>query len=159
MKLYCKDGIVVATHGDDQQVPASAYGDGVTVIAVPDSTVLEFAPGDEPHRYLAPAMVGAVLAEAVKSECSRRIFAVLKDVVTQTNINSYLLDLVMQRANGGALSVDQATDVATARALKAWVEQMQSDARAIIAGASADFGNDAHWTPPPAGGRDFANRF
>lgn len=32
MKLYCKDGIVLATHEDAQDVPASAYGDGVTIV-------------------------------------------------------------------------------------------------------------------------------
>lgn len=32
MKLYCRDGIVIATHDDDQDVPASAYGDGIVIV-------------------------------------------------------------------------------------------------------------------------------
>jgi hypothetical protein len=32
MKAYCKNGLVVATHDDDQNVDPSAYGDGVTVV-------------------------------------------------------------------------------------------------------------------------------
>lgn len=32
MKLYVRDGIVVARHDSSQNVPASAYGSGVTVV-------------------------------------------------------------------------------------------------------------------------------
>lgn len=32
MKLYCRDGYVVAWHEDYQDVPAAAYGDGVYVV-------------------------------------------------------------------------------------------------------------------------------
>jgi hypothetical protein len=41
MQLYCRAGVVIATHGDDQNVPASAYGDGVSIIPVPDGAVLQ----------------------------------------------------------------------------------------------------------------------
>lgn len=33
MKLYCKSGQVIAWHADDQVVPASAYGAGVTIVS------------------------------------------------------------------------------------------------------------------------------
>src|ERR1700712_2249735 len=32
MKAYCRNGIVIAWHDDEQNVDPSAYGDGVTVI-------------------------------------------------------------------------------------------------------------------------------
>ncbi|HEY2210285.1 MAG TPA: hypothetical protein VGH62_01455 [Bradyrhizobium sp.] len=32
MKAYCRNGIVVATHDDEQNVDPTVYGDGVTVI-------------------------------------------------------------------------------------------------------------------------------
>ena len=35
MRAYVRDGIVLATHDDAQNVPASAYGDGVEIITVP----------------------------------------------------------------------------------------------------------------------------
>ena len=34
MKAYCKNGVVIATHDDNQDVPASAYGDGVTIVSL-----------------------------------------------------------------------------------------------------------------------------
>lgn len=40
MRLYCRGGRVIATHSDTQLVPASAYGDGVVVMTVPDATIL-----------------------------------------------------------------------------------------------------------------------
>lgn len=43
MKLYVKDGIVVATHDDWQDVPTAVYGDGVTVQQV---AVWSGSPGD-----------------------------------------------------------------------------------------------------------------
>ncbi|ORE87750.1 hypothetical protein [Aurantimonas sp. 22II-16-19i] len=44
MRAYVKGGIVLATHEDDQNVPASAYGDGVEVVAVPAGVVV--TPGE-----------------------------------------------------------------------------------------------------------------
>ncbi len=32
MKLYCKDGVVIAWHDDGQNVPAAAYGEDVTIV-------------------------------------------------------------------------------------------------------------------------------
>lgn len=37
MKAYIKDAVVVATHDDGQSVPASAYGEDVIILTVPDS--------------------------------------------------------------------------------------------------------------------------
>lgn len=35
MKLYSKDGIVLAWHDDLQDVPASSYGEGVVILVAP----------------------------------------------------------------------------------------------------------------------------
>ena len=32
MKLYCKNGVVIATHDDNQDVPALAYGEGTVIV-------------------------------------------------------------------------------------------------------------------------------
>lgn len=32
MKLYVRDGVVIATHDDGQSVPASSYGTSVTIV-------------------------------------------------------------------------------------------------------------------------------
>ena len=37
MKAYIKDAVVVAMHDDGQAVPASAYGEGVIILSVPNS--------------------------------------------------------------------------------------------------------------------------
>lgn len=36
---YCKNGVVVATHDDDQDVPAARYGDGVSLVPISGSSV------------------------------------------------------------------------------------------------------------------------
>lgn len=99
------------------------------------------------------------LAALIKRECARRILAVLKDLATQANINSYLLDLTMIVAQGGQLSAQQSADVALSRAIKGWVVDMQDAARALAELDDATYADDAHWPAPPAGGRAFADRF
>lgn len=37
MKAYVKNGVVIATHDDWQEVPASEYGEEVTIYSVPNS--------------------------------------------------------------------------------------------------------------------------
>ena len=39
MKAYCRDGHVIATHDDEQNVPASAYGEGVTILTLANGAV------------------------------------------------------------------------------------------------------------------------
>lgn len=58
MKLYVKDGAVIATHDDGQDVPASAYGDGVTILPYPGSRVFE--PGEA-----APVLTDAEIAAGI----------------------------------------------------------------------------------------------
>ena len=99
------------------------------------------------------------LAPSVKAECGRRINAVLKDLPTQANITSAMVDLVDRRAAGLSLSADQEADVAMARALKEWVSEMRETCRAIILLADATYADDAHWPAAPAGARAFADRF
>lgn len=60
MLLYCRDGIVLATHADAQSVPASLYGAGVIVVPVPDGTTC--GPGD-PAPAVGPDMLTAYAAQ------------------------------------------------------------------------------------------------
>lgn len=46
MKAYCKNGVVIATHDDVTNVPASAYGSGVVVVPC-DAGVM--VGGDQPE--------------------------------------------------------------------------------------------------------------
>lgn len=63
MKLYCKDGVVIAWHDDGQDVPASAYGVGVAMMPFAGS-MKELARLGEPpadgatdtRPYLAPEL-------------------------------------------------------------------------------------------------------
>lgn len=58
MQLYCRNGVVIATHADDQSLPANAYGDGVRIIPfdgdlsrigpVPDAGQPDLRPFAEP---------------------------------------------------------------------------------------------------------------
>ena len=66
MKLYIQaqtiGGVeydaVIATHADDQDVPTSAYGADVSIMVVPDGTVLADIPGEEFYKQ-APALSDA----------------------------------------------------------------------------------------------------
>lgn len=69
MLLYCKGGVVLAWHGDDQIVDPAAYGSGVSVIPYAGSlTALgkvgpEPAPGEPDGRpYAAPAETAEAVA-------------------------------------------------------------------------------------------------
>ena len=48
MQLYCRNGVVLAWHDDGQAVPASAYGDGVTIIPYAGAISDLAKVGDEP---------------------------------------------------------------------------------------------------------------
>jgi len=41
MKAYCRGGLVLATHTDEQTVAASAYGEGVSIVTLPNGTLVE----------------------------------------------------------------------------------------------------------------------
>lgn len=52
MKLYMRENVVIATHDDNQDVPANAYGKGVTIVqhegSLADLSMLWDAP-EEPE--------------------------------------------------------------------------------------------------------------
>jgi len=58
MKLYCNQTTIVATHRDDQAVPASAYGAGIDVLTVADDYPLAHVGAVRPpaDAVLVPAM-------------------------------------------------------------------------------------------------------
>lgn len=80
-------------------MPASAYGDGVRVIAVPDGTVLERVPGEGPEEarpWAVPAvdlavLKGARIAEAW-AECERRCESEAVTVTTSAGTYAYGID-------------------------------------------------------------------
>lgn len=108
-----------------------------------------------PHGlYTSPA---AALAAGAKAECTRRIFAHLSDA-TQKNITAYAADLALT----GTLSSDQQADVATARAIRLWINGpagMQAACRALIAAGDATYAQDSHWPAWNAAWDAFVARF
>lgn len=51
MKVYFRNGVVIATHSDEQDIPAEVYGEGVTVET--------FAPGEDIDYPILSPEVGA----------------------------------------------------------------------------------------------------
>jgi len=99
----------------------------------------------------------AALADAIKAECSRRIFAVLSES-TQKNLTAYAVDLSLKLAAGDALTSIEVSDIGTARAARAWVQAMLAKCRTLVM-ASGDWKSDATWPPVPEGVAEIAARF
>ncbi len=103
------------------------------------------------------ATASDLLAPAIKTECSRRIRAVIKDDATQRNLTAYGADLVaVVSIDGGTLDSQQSTDLATIRATRLWVSAMLATCRTLIVAADATYADDAHWPAAPAGAADLA---
>jgi hypothetical protein len=85
---------------------------------------------------LAPQPV-AVTAQAVNAECQRRIYAALSDNA-QKNMTA--------NAAAGNLS---AADMAAWKEGVAWIAQMQTVCRALVAASDASYADDSHWPPCP----------
>lgn len=98
-------------------------------------------------------------AAAVKQECQRRIYAVLKNDQTQNNIGAHALGLVAKKALGGALTSDELAELTLSEKLRAWVADMQAHCRLYVAADDAVCATDDKWPAAPEGGKEFAARF
>lgn len=85
----------------------------------------------------APPGKAAFNAEAVRAACRARIYARVS-ATTQANLSAYAADLALT----GALSAEQEADVATLRAIRAWVNANLVACRAMVAAGAED---EAEW--------------
>lgn len=83
MKLYCRSGFVCATHGDEQEIPASAYDavmpdesiDPAYIIAVPDQFAVN---ASDPEPEITPELLTAT------KQLARRRVALEADKLANT---------------------------------------------------------------------------
>jgi hypothetical protein len=152
MRLYCKAGTIIATHGDDQLIDTALYGDGVTVLVVPDNSgAIAGAP--------VPALTGEVRRQTINHQCWLRITAVLGSSIAQSNMTAYATALIEKKADGETLVAEEAGALALMRAGRAWVASMQTACRTLIADPSADYLDDGEWPAAPAGLATLAAQF
>lgn len=152
MRLYCKAGLIVATHGDDQLIDTALYGDGVTVLVVPDNSgAIAGAP--------VPPLTGDVRRQAINHQCWLRITAVLGSSIAQQNMTAFATALIEKKADGETLSTEETGALALMRAGRTWVASMQAVCRTLIADETADYLDDAEWPAAPAGLAALAAQF
>lgn len=151
MKIYCIGGKVAATHRDDQDVPATAYGAGCTIMVVPDTAAL--TAGDD-----APSLAGGIVDATIKAACSRRINAVLKDRTTQINMVGAAVALARKEA-AETITEGEAGTLALLQAGQDWVRSMQEASRDLIADEGTGWEDDASWPPAPSGLADLSDGF
>lgn len=84
------------------------------------------------------------LQRRASQTCRQKIEAKVSET-TQRNLTAYVVDLVEQRASGATFSADQAADIATARAIRLWIEAMLVSCRALIAASDPSFADVSHW--------------
>lgn len=96
---------------------------------------------------------------AVKTECSDRIYALLKDLETQMNINVTAADYIDMKVDGVTLSPSQQATIDMGRALRVWVTSMRQKSAELIANEDDTYSNDSHWPPYPAGAEQFVSYF
>jgi len=124
--------------------------EGGGVLQVPDSLANRhrkaIAEWEASGGVVAPHVASAPTVDDVKSECSRRIFAVA-DAVTQTNISA------VTALAAGKLEVDRTMDEAAHIAAHAaglvWIDAMRANVQTVVV-ASLDMHVDANWPVCPA---------
>ena len=103
-------------------------------------------------KWSLPAPSPQVVAAKIKSECSRRIYAVMSDAA-QKNITAYITDLSIALSERD-LTADELSDVSVARSARGWVASMQQAVRLAVAN-----GTDPVWPDVPAGVAELVERF
>jgi hypothetical protein len=165
MLLYCKGGVAIATHADDQNVPASAYGEGVRIIPVasraglvrvgdpPAAGVTDLRPYAEPAST--PDLLKVYAADLKWRKATGGVtvagHSVASDDNAQSKIanaktafdNGTLTGTIPFKTLGGFIDADAATVTAIYAALVAHVQASyaaeQAAAAAIDAGTAATF--------------------
>ena len=99
--------------------------------------------------HLAP-MTPTIRAEQIKDECARRIFAVLKDQITQLNLTSTASGLLSRKIDG-TITAQEGAALDLAEAARGWVTAMRLAARGLILAGDAAYADDAKWPQAPAG--------
>lgn len=161
MKLYCRDGLVVATHNDGQNIPASAYGDGVRVVVVPDGTQLprvgpDPTAGERDRRpFGIPDVTADIAAATARAECASRINAALP-VTGQMNMLAWAA--LVGAKTVSARSESEKADLLAYGEAVAWIADMRA-AWPVIAADGLDPASDANWPVLGAPATELAGRF
>jgi hypothetical protein len=116
-------------------------------------------PADAEIQAVRAQIIEAMNAEVVKAECQARILKVMKDHITQTNVQAWMVEMLSQEAFGTGVEQSELADVSMARELQKWVTAMRMKARELAACADPTYKQPHHWPPPPQGWKDFVERF
>ena len=108
-----------------------AYGDLQKLGPAPTDADLRMVGGIDTRPYAMPKITSSVLSDAVKAECSRRIYAHVT-AEEQTNMAAALPDAPKD-------------DATTIRAVREWIGKMRDASKALISAADAGFTDDAKW--------------
>ena len=95
-----------------------------------------------PPRYVAPFS-----ADTVKSECERRIYAVIKDSAQRNLVAAASLGLL------------EPGEKETADIAFEWIKAMIAACRALIARNGRSFAKDSEWPAVPPGVKELADRY
>lgn len=95
---------------------------------------------------------------AAKTECRRRILAVV-DEVTQMNLAHALLSEQARRGAGGGAPALTENEVATIRRMQGWIAEMRAACATATDDPSRPVDDAAHWPAPPEGLATLAARF
>jgi hypothetical protein len=144
--------VMSQTYGD-----VSVNGNAITFHSSP-------RPSDEEIAATRADVIRAMNGDVIKQECRRRIYAVTKDDITQTNINAYLSDTLGRNyyGGGGTPVTPPQEDVDGAQmagAIHDWVNQMRAKSRELVEAQDPTYANDSHWPLPPDGAADFVANF
>lgn len=96
------------------------------------------------------------LAPHIKRECRKRIYAVLKDTETATNLLALQALAARAEAKGDATPAEKAAADLVEQGV-AWIDQMRETSRALIAAADADYASADKWPSPPEGLKTLAD--
>jgi hypothetical protein len=92
---------------------------------------LRMSGGIDLRPYAMPKLSSDVLANAIKAECSRRIYA---NVSQEEQINM-----------ASALPDADAATTATIKAVRSWVDAMRAACKGLISSAEASYAEDDRW--------------
>lgn len=93
------------------------------------------------------------LESLIKAEVSKRINAVLKDIVTQINMTAYGTSLTRLEASG-QITNEQLVTLNILNSAQAWVLVIKNKGRELIEAQDTTYKSDSHWIDPPPGVRE-----
>ena len=129
-------------------------------------TTIEFSDVTPPADSVITATRGIVISQlnaaAIKEETRRRIYDVMQDDITQTNINAWALDVIARQqmsVSGDNPTEQELADLVIARGLTDWVRAMRDVSRELVGAEDPTYTSNSHWPSPPGGWEQFVDNF